>query len=166
MFIQQLKKFFLIVVIIASLLLAYLWYEDYSFNSNPLSKKIQIKVYEKHQKLKYLAYKYFNIKRVFPITITEELDSNRYGMAVYSQNGQINLYLNKKRFKENENYMINDVMPHEYAHAIMFALQDFTNENQGHSRKWQEICKKLEGLRCNRFVNHQDILIEKTNPFK
>ena len=166
MFIQQLKKFFLIVVILSGSLLAYLWYDDYSFSKNPLSKKIQLRVYEKHQELKYLTNKYFDIKRVFPIIISDELDSSKFGMAIYSKNGQINLYLNKNRFKENEDYMINDVMPHEYAHAIMFAIRDFTDENQGHSKKWQDICKKLDGLRCDRFVNHQDILIEKTNPFK
>ncbi len=166
MFIQQIKKFFLIVVLISCALLVYLWYQDYSFSKNPLSKEIQLKVYEKHQNLKYLTYKNFNIKRVFPITITDKLDASKFGMAVYSQNGQINLYLNKNRFKENENYMINDVMPHEYAHAIMFAIGDFSDENKGHSKKWQTICKKLNGLRCDRFVNHQDILIEKTNIFK
>jgi predicted SprT family Zn-dependent metalloprotease len=87
-------------------------------------------------------------------------------MAVYSSNKQIKIYLNKNRFKENEEYMIDDVMPHEYAHAIMFELGNFSDENKGHPKKWQTICKKLNGLRCDRFVNHQDILIEKLNIFK
>lgn len=166
MFIQQLKKFFLIVVISASILLIYLWYQDYTFSSNPLSKNIQKKIYKKHQNLQYLTYKHFNIKRVFPILISENLDSSKFGMAVYSTDKQIKIYLNKKRFKENENYMIDDVMPHEYAHAIMFQLGNFTDKNNGHPKMWQDICKKLNGLRCDRFVNHQDILIEKTNIFK
>ena len=165
MFIQQLKKFFLIVVILASALLTYLWYDDYVFSTNPLSKEIQNKIDEKHQTLKYLTYENFNINRVFPIFISDKLDSSKFGMAVYSKDGQIKIYLNKNRFKENEDYMINDVMPHEYAHAIMFAIRDFTDENKGHSKKWQNICKKLDGLRCDRFVNHNDVLIEKTNIF-
>lgn len=166
MFIQQLRKYFLIIIIFASILLTYLWYSDYSFASNPLSQDIQNKIYKKHQELRVLTYKHFNIKRVFPIIISDQLDSSKFGMAVYSKNGQINLYLNKKRFKENEDYMIDDVMPHEYAHAIMFALENFSNENNGHPKIWQDICKKLNGLRCDRFVNHKDILIEKTSIFK
>ena len=166
MFILQLKKIFLIVIVFASILLTYLWYDDYTFASSPLSKNIQERIYKKHQELKYLTYKHFNIKRVFPIIISDQLDSSKFGMAVYSKNREINIYLNKNRFKENENYMIDDVMPHEYAHAIMFALGNFSNENNGHPKIWQNICKKLDGLRCDRFVNHQDILIEKTNIFK
>lgn len=166
MFILQLRKIFLIVVIFASILLTYLWYDDYTFASNPLSKNIQERIYKKHQELKYLTYKYFKIQRVFPIIVSDQLDSSKFGMAVYSKNREINIYLNKNRFKENENYMIDDVMPHEYAHAIMFALGNFSNENNGHPKIWQNICKKLDGLRCDRFVNHQDILIEKTNIFK
>ncbi|MBU3013958.1 SprT-like domain-containing protein [Poseidonibacter lekithochrous] len=166
MFIQQLRNFFLVVVIFASILLSYLWYDDYSFASNPLSKNIQVKIYKKHQELQYLTSKYFKIKRVFPIIVSDELPSSRFGMAVFSKDSKITIYLNKKRFKENEDYMINDVMPHEYAHAIMFEIRDFSDENKGHSKKWQNICKKLNGLRCDRFVNHQDILIEKTNLFK
>jgi hypothetical protein len=166
MFIQQLKKFFLIVVLIASILLTYLWYQDYTFASNPLSKNIQEKIYKKHQELQYLTYKHFKIKRIFPILIEEDLDSSKFGMAVYSKDRQIKIYLNKNRFKENEEYMIDDVMPHEYAHAIMFAFGNFTDENKGHPKQWQVICKKLNGLRCDRFVNHQDILIEKINIFK
>jgi len=166
MFIQQLKKFFLIVVIIASILLTYLWYQDYSFSSNPLSKNIQNKIYKKHQELRYLTYKHFKIKRVFPIIIKDNIDASKFGMTIYSTDRQIKIYLNKNRFKENEEYMIEDVIPHEYAHAIMFALGDFSDENKGHPKKWQSICKKLNGLRCDRFVNHQDILIEKINIFK
>ncbi|WP_121627040.1 SprT-like domain-containing protein [Poseidonibacter antarcticus] len=166
MFIQQLKKIFLIVVILSCFLLTYLWYDNYLFSTNPLSKEIQNKIYQKHQTLKYLTYKYFKIKKIFPIIVSDELDSSKFGMAVYSKDSKITIYLNKKRFKENEDYMINDVIPHEYAHAIMFQMRDFSDENSGHSKKWQNICKKLEGLRCDRFVNHQDILIEKTNLFK
>ena len=45
MFIQQLRKLFLIVVIFASILLTYIWYDDYQFAKNPLSKNIQNRIY-------------------------------------------------------------------------------------------------------------------------
>ena len=166
MFAKQLQKFFFIVVLLASILLIYLWYKDYSFSNSPLDKKYIQALQKKEQNLKILAYKHFQIKRNFQITIANKMNANRFGMTTYTKDKNIYIHLNKKRFKESANYMIEDVLPHEYAHAIMFYFKDFTNKNSGHSKRWQNICKKLKGLRCNRFVNHQDILIEKTNPFK
>jgi len=61
--------------------------------------------------------------------------------------------------------VIEDVLPHEYAHALMFYTNNFTKENAGHSILWQKYCKALNGLRCNRFVNHNDVIIGKTNFF-
>lgn len=162
----NLQKLFLFITISASALLVYLWFEDYSFANNPLDDKYKQKILQKEAKLKYLAYKHYNIKEDFPIIISEKMNANRFGMATYSRQGQIAIHLNKKRFQESANYMINDVLPHEYAHAIMFYFRDFTNVNSGHSKRWQNICKKLDGKRCDRFVNRDDILIEKTNPFR
>ncbi len=57
--------------------------------------------------------------------------------------------------------MINQVIPHEYAHAVMFHLNDFSKKQGGHTKKWQEICKNLNGIKCEQFVNHQDIIVGK-----
>ncbi len=35
--------------------------------------------------------------------------------------------------------MIDYVLLHEYAHTIMFLLNDFTKENKGHSKRWQKM---------------------------
>ena len=165
MFLKRLKSFFLLTTVLASFLLFYLWYDDYQFSNNSLEEKYQVLISKKIKKLQYLSYQYFNINRKFPILISNKLESNRYGMTTFDKNQQIKIYLNKKRFKENHKYMIDDVLVHEYAHAIMFEKRDFTDKNSGHTKKWQNICKKLEGLRCDRFVNTRDILIEKTNLF-
>lgn len=162
----KIQKLFLFITISALALLVYIWYKDYNFTKKPLDKKHQLKIYEKTQELKTLAYKHFKITRTFPIVISENMNANRFGMASYNYNGKIEIHLNKKRFKENANYMIDDVLPHEYAHAIMFYFKDFSKENSGHTKRWQNICKKLNGKRCDRFVNHNDILIEKTNFLK
>lgn len=162
----KLQKLFMIITTSAIALLVYLWYEDYSFSKKPLNKEYQLKIYEKNEELKKLAFKHFKITKSFPIIISDEMKTNRFGMASYSYNSKIEIHLNKKRFKENVNYMIDDVLPHEYAHAIMFYFKDFSKENSGHTKRWQAICKKLNGKRCDRFVNHNDILIEKTNLFK
>lgn len=165
MFFKKLQKTFFFITIGALALLVLLWYEDYSFDKKPLDDKYKTQLTLKLKELRYLAKINFNIVREFPIIISDEMTANRFGMAVYERDGSIEIYLNKKRFKESSNYMINDVLPHEYAHAIMFHIGDFSNKNSGHTKKWQRICKKLNGLRCERFVNHNDILMEKTKLF-
>ena len=60
-------------------------------------------------------------------------------------------------------YMINDVLPHEYAHGIIFYLEKDYKQNEGHSKAWQNVCKKIDGLKCERFVNRDDIIYGKTN---
>ena len=100
-----------------------------------------------------------------PVKISNKMDNKKFGLAYY-YNGSITIYLNKKHFYESENYMINDVLAHEYAHALMFAIGDFSDQNGGHSKKWQNICKNLGGLRCNRYVSHRDIIIGKTEIFE
>lgn len=166
MFFKNLQKIFLTITIGASALLVLLWYEDYSFDKKPLDEKYKAQLTLKLKELKYLSKTNFNIERDFPVIISDKMIDKRFGMAVYERNGSIKIYLNKKRFKESSNYMIDDVLPHEYAHAIMFHIGDFSNKNSGHTKKWQKICKKLNGLRCEKFVNHGDILIEKTKIFK
>ena len=57
--------------------------------------------------------------------------------------------------------MINNVLPHEYAHALMFVFGNITNKNGGHTKQWQNICLSLEGKKCDRFVKHIDIMMGK-----
>ena len=162
---KNIYSIFLSITILASITLGYIWWKDYKFDNNPLSLELQYKINQKVKELQVKSYQKFGIKKKFPVIVSDELSSNHYGMAVYTKNDKIIIYLNKKRFKENESYMIDDVIPHEYAHAVTFAIGHFSNENKGHDKVWQNICRKLDGKRCGRFVNHDDILIEKTNLF-
>ena len=57
--------------------------------------------------------------------------------------------------------MINDVLPHEYAHAIIFMINKKSLKKEGHSKQWSDICKKIGGIKCQRFVNTNDIVIYK-----
>ena len=156
---------FFTITVLASFGLAYIWWNNYTFKNNPLDDELQYKINQKIKELQIKSYQRFGIKRTFPIIISDDMSSNHYGMAVYTKNQEIKIYLNKNRFKENANYMIEDVIPHEYAHAITFAIGHFSTKEKGHDKVWQDICKKLDGKRCERFVNHDDILIEKTNLF-
>ncbi|MGM0519787.1 MAG: SprT-like domain-containing protein [Campylobacterota bacterium] len=163
---KNLQKLFLFITTISIVLLIYLWYKDYSFENKSLDSKYINMIKQKEASLKRLAYINFNVTRDIPIIVSDRMKASRFGMAVYSKDSSIKIYLNKNRFKESASYMINDVLPHEYAHALMFIFKDFTKQNSGHTKRWQNICKKLNGLRCSRFVNNKDILIEKTNIFK
>ncbi len=149
-----------------SILLIYSVYNAYKFKNSPLEKNIQERIQKKYLYLQSLAYTKFGITRKVPLIISDKLPAKFFGIATYSKKtGKIEIYLNKNRFKESLDYMIDDVLPHEYAHAIMFILGDFSDENAGHSKKWQDICIALEGKKCNRFVNNNDIIFDKTNLF-
>jgi hypothetical protein len=43
----------------------------------------------------------------------------------------------------------------------MFYFGKFEQENGGHSKLWQTFCLDIGGIKCDRFVDHNDILIEK-----
>ncbi|XPV67539.1 MAG: SprT-like domain-containing protein [Halarcobacter sp.] len=165
MFIDKLKIFFLFITIIGTIFFIYLVIKNYNFDNSNLDEKILKKIYEKQIILQNLSLKKFAVKEKFPIIISNKMPSNLFGAATLTTDDKIVIYLNKKRFKESVDYMISDVLPHEYAHAIMFKLKDISNKNGGHTKKWQSICKALNGLRCNRFVNNQDIIINKTSFF-
>lgn len=111
-------------------------------------------------KIRKIIFDKYGEKVNFPIEISDELPNNLYGMATMNDKKKIIIYLNKNRFKESEKYMYG-VLTHEYAHAMMFHFGDFTKENSGHTKKWQQICYDLGGTICERFVDAHDILIEK-----
>ena len=165
MFIKKLNLFFLTLTVLGSIFIVYNWYENYQFKNNPLDISIQKRIQNKHKYLQSISNQKFGIKRNIPVLISDKMPSNLFGAATLSQQGKIQIFLNKKRFQESIDYMIDDVLPHEYAHALMFAFGNTTNKNGGHTLKWQNICKALNGLRCNRFVDHDDIIIGKTNFF-
>lgn len=165
--IYKLKKIFFYITISALALLVYTWFNNYNFEKNPLSSKYTKQLEQKEKRLRFLAYEHFKIIRTFKIIISNDLPNKQYGRTIYTKNSQIIIELNKKRFKESSKFMIEEVFAHEYAHAIMFAIGDFSRINTGHTKKWQGICKKLEGKKCKAYVNTQeDIVIEKTKLFK
>ncbi|MFA7571082.1 MAG: SprT-like domain-containing protein [Sulfurimonadaceae bacterium] len=163
MFIHKLYYFFFALVIVSVFLLAYNWHKDYEFDTNPLSQKLEKQIFEKKQQTRQLLRANFGFDLDVPLIVSEKLPSSLFGAAVFTQDEKIIIYLNKKRFKESSDYMIHHVIPHEYAHAVMFYLKDFSKEQSGHSKKWQNICKKLNGIKCDRFVDNHDIIIGKTS---
>jgi|GEM_PF-384854 len=165
-FSKTLYGIFFSITLISVLLLLFSWYKNYQFDNNPISNEIQKKVQEKKIQMIKLIRRHYNIYVNIPILITDKMNSKLFGMTVYdNKDSSIKIYLNKKRFKESINYMIDDVIAHEYAHALMFKKGEFSSKNSGHTLKWQKACLLLEGNRCDRFVNHKDILMDKTKLF-
>ncbi|MGB5866936.1 MAG: SprT-like domain-containing protein [Arcobacteraceae bacterium] len=157
---KKVYNIFLLITIISILGILYIQYDNITFKNNPLSKDITAKIEQESLKIRKKIFQIYGVNVNFPIKITDKIPPNVYGLATITQTNQIIIFLNKKRFKESENYMYG-VLAHEYAHAMMFYFGDFTKENSGHSKKWQQICYAIGGTKCERFVDRHDILIDK-----
>jgi SprT protein len=153
-------KTFFLLTLSAMLLFIIVFVKDLYFQNNPLSQETMEKLKQKHLLIRELTHQRYGTDVRFPIIIEDHLPNNLFGLTGYKK-GMIKIFLNKKRFQENEKYMVEYVLPHEYAHALMFYFGDFTQTNGGHTKRWQSICKNIGGIKCDRFVDHNDILIEK-----
>ena len=134
---------------------------DAKFFNNPLPHEVLVKIDKKAFEIQRTIYYKYGSKIKIPIIPTTKIPDNLYGLTTMDKSGEIKILLNKNRFKENEEYMIDYVLPHEYAHAMMFYYQDFTQNNGGHTKRWQDFCLALGGKKCERFVNYNDILLQK-----
>jgi len=98
-----------------------------------------------------------------PLIVTDKFQGKLYGLTSY-KNGEIKIYLNKKVMQESMDYMVDSVIAHEYAHALMFKLGHLHVED-AHSIKWQEPCVKLGGKDCQQYVDSEEIIMSKM-PFQ
>ncbi len=153
-------KIFTTIIVISIALLGYIIYNNNEFKNSTLPIKTLTKLKQKEYHLRKLVIEKYSININIPVIISTKLANNLFGLAVYDD-GNIKIILNKNRFQESEDYMIDYVLPHEYAHALMFKLNKFPKENGGHSKIWQKICLDLDGKKCDRFVKHNDIVMGK-----
>lgn len=156
---KKLEKVFLLFIFLPLLYILFNWYTDKQFKDNPLSPKTLKRVELRQNEVLSLIQKNFNTKVDIPLIISDEFDSRLYGLTGHKE-GRVEIYLNKKRFKESEDYMIDEVIPHEYAHAMIFILGEKTSKD-GHTALWQKICLQLDGKRCERYVDNEDIVRQK-----
>jgi Zn-dependent peptidase ImmA (M78 family) len=154
-------KLFSVLTFFSLIGLLYVTEEKNKFFENPLSHDVVSRIEAKTEELENIVAQKYHINVSIPVYISDSISNNLFGFASINKNGDIAITLNKNRFKENEKYMIEDVLPHEYAHAIMFVFGDFSHDNGGHTQKWEDICNNIGGKRCERFVQDEDILIEK-----
>jgi len=161
MTISRIKSIFIIITLSSIIILGIVIYKDMMFQNNPLSPEILKKIDDKKRHLQKLIYQKYHLNFTTPVQTSDKLPNNLFGVAIYTQQNEIQVILNKKRFQESEEYMIDYVLPHEYAHALMFKLGKFSQTNGGHTLLWQKICLDLEGKKCDRYVKHNDILFGK-----
>ncbi len=103
--ISQVRNIFLYITTISLLLLGYIYYNNKQFNDNPLSQEIVNRINQKNHHLKKLIYQKYGLSVNIPIKISSKIKDNLFGLAVYD-NGNIKIILNKNRFQESEEYMI------------------------------------------------------------
>jgi len=164
MFFKKLETLFILMIGIALTVLAYNYYTTYTFKHNPLAQSYIKKIEDKEQEILQHMEKNFGVRYQFPLIITDKIPGRLYGLTSY-KNGIITIYLNKKVMQESFKYMMESVIAHEYAHALLFKLRKNTNEKEGHSKLWQETCRKLGGKDCRQYVNQKEIILSKI-PFK
>lgn len=158
---KKMLYLFAAITVAALLLMARNFYLSHAFDTNALSSEIMHQIETKEREIIVKIREHYGIDFQVPLIISEKMPSRLYGMAVLDTKGAIRVYLNKKRMKESLKYILDDVMAHEYAHALMFSLGESRSRNDGHTKAWQEACLKLGGSRCDRFVNHQDVIYGK-----
>jgi len=161
---KKLELLFLSIIILALSWLGYNYYKSYSFKHNPLPNSYLKRIAAKEKDVLEHMQKNFGFQVKFPIIITDKIPGRLYGLSSY-ENGRITILLNKKVMQESMNYMIDSVIPHEYAHALLFYLHKNSNEKQGHSKLWRHTCQKLGGKDCRQYVDQQEIILSKL-PFK
>lgn len=156
---KKLEIFFILLILFSLGYISYSYYQNEHFNHNPLSPEIQEKIIQRENEVVSLIKRHYRINVDIDMSVSDEFSSQLYGLTQY-HDGQIRIYLNKKRFKESKNYMLEEVIPHEYAHALVFALNEHRTKD-GHTQLWQDICLKLDGKICTRYVDNEEIISQK-----
>jgi len=164
MFQKRLEIFFITTIAIALLYLINNIYKTQSFKNNDIPDSYKERIYEKEQEVLTLMQKNFGQSLKIPLIVTDKFKGRLYGLTSYNS-GKIKIYLNKKVMQESMDYMIDSVIAHEYAHALLFAQGEYQTKSEGHSKRWRETCIKLGGKDCRQYVNTHEIIMSKM-PFK
>ena len=158
---KKIQIIFMFISFIAVLFLVRNWYSSYSFKKNPISQKYQQAITQEEQRVLSNMQKNLGFKYKVPIIITDKIPGKIYGVTSLDEDGSIKIYINKKVMKESMDYIISNVIAHEYAHALLFKSGDYKKIKDGHSKLWQKTCMKLGGEKCQKYVNSHDVIMGK-----
>lgn len=158
---KRLQLLFGIITVVAIVTIVYNKIEAYNFRNSPLESVITDRIEQKRVALVEKIWQLYRVDmRDVPLHISDKMGNNLYGLAHLSMGGEVSVLLNKRLLKESLEYVIDEVMPHEYAHALMFKMGKITQDD-GHSQEWQERCIALGGIKCERFVDRHDVVMGK-----
>ncbi len=161
---KKLEFIFLSVILFSLSALALNYYNDYSFKHNEIPESFKKRLQDKEKDILQHMKKNFGFIFKVPFVVTEKFQGRLYGLTAY-ENGRITIYLNKNVMQESMDYMTDNVLAHEYAHALMFKLSHYSYNHDGHSKEWQQTCIKLGGVDCRQYVNRDEIIMSKL-PFQ
>ena len=160
MFKKKLELTFISIILLAISFLGFNYYDAYTFKNNELSEEYQNRISLKVKEVLQNMQDNYGYVIDVQLIITDKFQGRLYGLTSY-ENGEIKIYLNKKVMQESMDYMIESVIAHEYAHALMFAQGNIHTESDGHSQQWQRTCVKLGGKDCQQYVDQQEIIMSK-----
>lgn len=164
MFQKKLEMVFVATVLVAISFLFYNLYSSYNFQNSEIPQSYKNQITLKEQEILSNMQKEFGFAYSFPLVVTDKFRGRLYGLTSY-EDGKITIYLNKKVMQESMRYMLDSVIAHEYAHALLFKLGRYDKERGGHSKEWQETCIKLGGKDCREYVNSHEVIMAKM-PFQ
>ena len=160
MFKKRLEIFFISTIVIALLYLITNIYKTQSFKNNDIPDSYKQRIKDKEKEVLTNMQKYYAVSLQIPLIVTDKFRGRLYGLTSYEK-GEIKIYLNKKVMQESMEYILDSVIAHEYAHALMFAQGNYHTSSDGHSKEWREICVKLGGKDCRQYVNRHEIIMSK-----
>ena len=160
MFQKKLEYSFVLLVILALLYLAKNYYDTYQFKNNDIPDSYKNRIAQKEKEVLFLMQENYGRAYKVPLIVTDKFKGKLYGLTVY-RDGEVSIYLNKKVMRESIDYIVESVIAHEYAHALMFKLGHFSKNDNGHSIRWQKACENLGGIGCTQYVNRQDVVMGK-----
>lgn len=164
MFQKKLELIFITIIVLALSLLAYNFYQNYSFKNSDIPDSFKERITAKERQVLQNMQKNFGVTYKFPLIVTDEFKGKLYGLTSYNR-GVIKIYLNKNIMQESMDYMADSVIAHEYAHALLFKLNRYHSKADGHSQEWQTTCTKLGGVDCQQYVDRDEIIMSKM-PFQ
>jgi len=157
---RRLEYIFLIFTLLFLALLGYNLYSSYIFKHDPLPKSYLMRIENKEKEVLKRMQEHYGFTVRFPIIVTDKIPGRLYGVTSFNR-GKITIFLNKKVMQESMDYMVESVIPHEYAHALLFYLHKNSDEKKGHSKLWRDTCVVLGGKDCRQYVDQQEIILSK-----
>jgi SprT protein len=159
MFKKRLEALFITVIFVALAVLAMNYYDSYRFKNSDIPEDYKERIAAKEQEVLRKMQEHYGYAVKFPLIVTDTFKGHFYGVTSYNDS-QIKIYLNKQVMRESIDYMVESVVAHEYAHALLF-YEGHIDGGDGHSSLWQETCTNLGGKNCQRYVDAQDVVMQK-----